>query len=137
MQYCYFGSRWGDKSKPLLSIFCKYNIAFAGLDSKEEVDKNKFKAGTKIAITDGLTIKAVGIAEEDFDSLDNLGINFLPEEQDNFSVNNSVLAVKVKLFKLREEDWFQYEAALKRFQSIDSRKDIKDKIDELIEKYLR
>lgn len=109
--YCYFGSNWGGKAEgeSILDIFYKYNIAFAGLDTKEEVNncKNKFKAGTKIAVSDGMTVKAVGIAEEDFNSLDNLKIDFLPEEKKRFAINKGVLAVKVKLFKLEEEDCYQ------------------------------
>lgn len=135
--YCYFGSNWGGKEEgeSILDIFYKYNIAFAGFN-KEEVNnyKNKFKAGTKIAVSDGTMVKAVGIAEEDFDSLDNLGINFLPEEQENFSVNNSVLAVKVKLFKLREEDCFQQKSFRSRFSNIND-DDIKKEIDERLKKY--
>ena len=48
----------------ILDIFCKYNVVFAGV-GKDNIDnyKNKFKAGTKIAITDGMTVKAVGIAD--------------------------------------------------------------------------
>ena len=72
-----------------------------------------------------------------FDTLDNLGINFSEEELRNFSIKNSntILAVRVRLFELNVDDTFIYDAALKRVNPIESRKDIKDKIDELIKKY--
>ncbi len=136
--YCYFGSNWGGKAEgeSILDIFYKYNIAFAGLDTKEEVNncKNKFKAGTKIAVSDGMTVKAVGIAEEDFDSLDNLKIDFLPEEKKRFAINKGVLAVKVKLYKLEEEDCYQEKSFRRRFSNINDY-NIKKEIDERLKKY--
>ncbi|TXJ24455.1 McrB family protein [Brachyspira aalborgi] len=131
--YCYFNSRYYGKNR-ILDIFCKYNVVFAGI-GKDNIDnyKNKFKAGTKIAVTDGMTVKAVGIAESDFDSLNNLNINFLEEEKELFDIGEGVLAVKVKLFKL--DKTFQYLGARERFKSINTNEDIKDKIDELIKKY--
>ena len=136
--YCYFGSNWGGKAEgeSILDIFYKYNIAFAGLDTKEEVNncKNKFKAGTKIAVSDGMTVKAVGIAEEDFNSLDNLKIDFLPEEKKRFAINKGVLAVKVKLYKLEEEDCYQEKSFRRRFSNINNDK-IKKEIDERLKKY--
>ena len=136
--YCYFGSNWGGKAEgeSILDIFYKYNIAFAGLDTKEEVNncKNKFKAGTKIAVSDGMTVKAVGIAEEDFDSLDNLKIDFLPEEKKRFAINKGVLAVKVKLYKLEEEDCYQEKSFRRRFSNINN-DNIKKEIDERLKKY--
>ena len=93
--YCYFNSRYYGKNR-ILDIFCKYNVVFAGI-GKDNIDnyKNKFKAGTKIAVTDGMTVKAVGIAESDFDSLNNLNINFLEEDKELFDIGEGVLAVKV------------------------------------------
>ena len=136
--YCYFGSNWGGKAEgeSILDIFYKYNIAFAGLDTKEEVNncKNKFKAGTKIAVSDGMTVKAVGIAEEDFNSLDNLKIDFLPEEKKRFAINKGVLAVKVKLYKLEEGDYFQEKSFRRRFSNINN-DNIKKEIDERLKKY--
>ncbi|WP_307971319.1 AAA family ATPase [uncultured Brachyspira sp.] len=136
--YCYFGSNWGGKAEgeSILDIFYKYNIAFAGLDTKEEVNncKNKFKAGTKIAVSDGMTVKAVGIAEEDFNSLDNLKIDFLPEEKKRFAINKGVLAVKVKLYKLEEEDCYQEKSFRRRFSNINDY-NIKKEIDERLKKY--
>ena len=131
--YCYFNSRYYGKNR-ILDIFCKYNGVFSGI-GKDNIDnyKNKFKAGTKIAVTDGMTVKAVGIAESDFDSLNNLNINFLEEEKELFDFGEGVLAVKVKLFKL--DKTFQYLGARERFKSINTNEDIKDKIDELIKKY--
>ena len=136
--YCQFGSNWGGKAEgeSILDIFYKYNIAFAGLDTKEEVNncKNKFKAGTKIAVSDGTMVKAVGIAEEDFDSLDNLKIDFLPEERKRFAINKGVLAVKVKLFRLEEKDCFQQKSFLSKFSNINN-DNIKKEIDKRLKKY--
>ena len=136
--YCQFGSNWGGKAEgeSILDIFYKYNIAFAGLDTKEEVNncKNKFKAGTKIAVSDGTMVKAVGIAEEDFDSLDNLKIDFLPEEKKRFAINKGVLAVKVKLYKLEEGDYFQEKSFRRRFSNINN-DNIKKEIDKRLKKY--
>lgn len=137
-EYIYFGSKWGDERKPLLNIFLNHKVVFAGLTLEEANSyKKKFKKDTKIAVCDGTTVKAIGIAEEDFDTLDNLGINFSEEELRNFSIKNSntILAVRVRLFELNVDDTFIYDAALKRVNPIESRKDIKDKIDELIKKY--
>ena len=137
-EYIYFGSKWGDEKKPLLNIFLNHKVVFAGLTLDEANSyKKKFKKDTKIAVCDGTTVKAIGIAEEDFNTLDNLEINFSQEELRNFSIKNSntILAVKVKLFELNKEDYFVYDAALKRVNPIESRKDIKNKIDELIKKY--
>lgn len=137
-EYIYFGSKWGDKRKPLLNIFLNHKVVFAGLTLEEANSyKKKFKKDTKIAVCDGTTVKAIGIAEEDFDTLDNLGINFSEEELRNFSIKNSntILAVRVRLFELNVDETFIYDAALKRVNPIESRKDIKDKIDELIKKY--
>ena len=138
MLYCQFGSNWGGKAEgeSILDIFYKYNIAFAGLDTKEEVNncKNKFKAGTKIAVSDGTMVKAVGIAEEDFDSLDNLKIDFLPEERKRFAINKGVLAVKVKLFRLEEKDCFQQKSFLSKFSNINN-DNIKKEIDKRLKKY--
>ena len=137
-EYIYFGSKWGDERKPLLNIFLNHKVVFAGLTLEEANSyKKKFKKDTKIAVCDGTTVKAIGIAKEDFDTLDNLGINFSEEELRNFSIKNSntILAVRVRLFELNVDDTFIYDAALKRVNPIESRKDIKDKIDELIKKY--
>ncbi|WP_244289076.1 AAA family ATPase [Brachyspira aalborgi] len=138
-EYIYFGSKWGEKKKPLLNIFLNHKVAFAGLGSLDKVNnyKKKFKKDTKIAIKEGTEVKAVGIAEEDFNSLNNLGINFSDEELEQFdyAVDETVLAVKVKLFKLSEEDCFKYPAAIDRCKPIKSNEDIINKIDKLIKKY--
>ena len=134
--YCYFNSRYFGTNS-VLDIFYKYNIVFAGI-GKEDVNKrkNEFKAGTKIAIIDGQKVKAVGIAKEDFNSLDNLNINFLEEEEELFEVGEWVLAVRVKLFKLDEKiDDFNINEPTKSFRPIYSNEDTKNKIDELIKKY--
>ena len=137
MLYCQFGSNWGGKAEggSILDIFYKYNIVFAGF-SKEETNnlKNQFKAGTKIAVSDGTIVKAVGIAKEDFDSLDNLKIDFLPAERERFAINKGVLAVKVKLFKLEKEDCFQQKSFLSKFSNINNG-NIKKEIDKRLKKY--
>ena len=67
MSYIYFGSNWENNN--ILDVFVKYNIVFAGL-SEESIDNyKKFGIGTKIAVTDGFTIKAVGETIEEFTSL--------------------------------------------------------------------
>ena len=70
--YCYFGSRYFGKNS-VLDIFYKYHIVFAGMKNADKY-KDEFKAGTKIAICEGKKVKAIGIAIEDFNTLDNLDI---------------------------------------------------------------
>lgn len=131
--YCYFGSRYFGKNS-VLDIFYKYHIVFAGMKNADKY-KDEFKAGTKIAICEGKKVKAIGIAIEDFNTLDNLDINFLDEEKKLFEIEEWVLAVKVKIFKLEEKDYFEYDAIMSGFSPINTRKDIKYRIDELIKKY--
>ena len=133
MSYIYFGSNWENNN--ILDVFIKYNVVFAGL-SEESIDNyKKFDIGTKIAVTDGFTIKAVGETIEEFTSLDKLDIDFTEEELSKFKVENWVLAVKVKLYKLEEKDWGWYDAAYGRINIINKREDIKQFIDEKIKKY--
>ena len=133
MSYIYFGSNWENNN--ILDVFVKYNIVFAGL-SEENIDNyKKFGIGTKIAVTDGFTIKAVGETIEEFTSLDKLDIDFTEEELSKFKVENWVLAVKVKLYKLDKKDWGWYDAAYGRISVINKREDIKQFIDEKIRKY--
>ena len=131
--YCYFGSRYFGTNS-VLDIFYKYHIVFAGMKNADKY-KDEFKAGTKIAICEGKKVKAIGIAIEDFNTLDNLDINFLDEEKKLFEIEEWVLAVKVKIFKLEEKDYFEYDAIVSGFSPINTREDIKDRIDELIKKY--
>lgn len=131
--YCYFNSRYHGKNR-ILDIFCKYNVVFAGMKNADKY-KDEFKAGTKIAICEGKKVKAIGIALEDFNTLDNLDINFLDEEKKLFEIEEWVLAVKVKIFKLEEKDYFEYDAIMSGFSPINRREDIKYRIDELIKKY--
>ena len=131
--YCYFGSRYFGKNS-VLDIFYKYHIVFAGMKNADKY-KDEFKAGTKIAICEGKKVKAIGIAIEDFNTLDNLDINFLDEEKKLFEIEEWVLAVKVKIFKLEEKDYFEYDAIMSGFSPINTREDIKYRIDELIKKY--
>ncbi|MEI0550363.1 AAA family ATPase [Brachyspira intermedia] len=133
MSYIYFGSNWENNN--ILDVFIKYNVVFSGL-SEESIDNyKKFDIGTKIAVTDGFTIKAVGETIEEFTSLDKLDIDFTEEELSKFKVENWVLAVKVKLYKLEEKDWGWYDAAYGRISIINKREDIKQFIDEKIKKY--
>lgn len=131
--YCYFGSRYFGKNS-VLDIFYKYHIVFAGMKNADKY-KDEFKAGTKIAICEGKKVKAIGIAIEDFNTLDNLDINFLDEEKKLFEIEEWVLAVKVKIFKLEGKDYFEYDAIMSGFSPINTREDIKYRIDELIKKY--
>ena len=136
MSYLYFGSRWGEDKNQIIEIFFKYNIVFAGLDSKEQIfNYKKYNIGTKIAVTDGFTIKAVGKTIEEFTSLDKLDIDFTDEELSKFQVGDWVLAAKVNLYKLDKKDWGWYDAAYKRVEPINSRKDIQEIIDILLKKY--
>ncbi len=133
MSYIYFGSNWENNN--ILDVFIKYNVVFAGL-SEESIDNyKKFGIGTKIAVTDGFTIKAVAETIEDFTSLDKLNIDFTEEELSKFKVENWVLAVKVNLYKLEKKDWGWYDAAYGRISIINKRKDIQQFIDEKIKKY--
>ena len=133
MSYIYFGSNWENNN--ILDVFIKYNVVFAGL-SEESIDNyKKFDIGTKIAVTDGFTIKAVGETIEEFTSLDKLDIDFTEEELSKFKVENWVLAVKVNLYKLEKKDWGWYDAAYGRISIINKRKDIQQFIDEKIKKY--
>ena len=121
MSYLYFGSRWGEDKNQIIEIFFKYNILFAGLDSKEQIfNYKKYNIGTKIAVTDGFTIKAVGKTIEEFTSLDKLDIDFTDEELSKFQVGDWVLAAKVNLYKLDKKDWGWYDAAYKRVEPIKS-----------------
>ena len=131
--YCYFGSRYFGTNS-VLDIFYKYNVVFAGMKNADKY-KDEFKAGTKIAICEGKKVKAIGIAIADFNTLDNLDINFLDEEKKLFEIEEWVLAVKVKIFRLEEKDYFEYDAIVSGFSPINTREDIKDRIDELIKKY--
>lgn len=144
--YCYFGSNWAGKAEgeSILDIFYKYNIAFAGFNSKDEKElneynnfKDKFKAGTNIAIANGKTVIAVGIAETDLDSLDNLNIDLLEEEKERCKDYDDLikLAVKVKLFKLEKDDYFSLTTYIpKRLSNIND-EDIKTEIDKRLKKY--
>ncbi len=133
MSYLYFGSNWENNN--ILDVFVKYNIVFAGLTEGSIGNYKKFGIGTKIAVTDGFTIKAVGETIEEFTSLNKLGINFTEEELSKFKVKNWVLAVKVKLYELDKKDWGWYDAAYGRINVINKRKDIHQFIDEKIKKY--
>lgn len=133
MSYLYFGSNWENNN--ILDVFVKYNIVFAGLTEGSIGNYKKFGIGTKIAVTDGFTIKAVCETIEEFTSLNKLGINFTEEELSKFKVKNWVLAVKVKLYELDKKDWGWYDAAYGRIKVINKRKDIHQFIDEKIKKY--
>ena len=150
MAYVNFGSNWGGKKDGtnILPIFLKYNIAFAG-DNNYVNNIATFKSGDKIAITDGTSIVAVGIAETDFNSLRNFNISFTDEELDifyneNFEENEEeeytiyedwVTAVKiVKLFKLKEEDRTSYGGQGVTVKGI-NKTEIQIYIDNLLKKY--
>ena len=150
MAYVNFGSNWCGKKDGtnILPIFLKYNIAFAG-DNNYVNNIATFKSGDKIAITDGTSIVAVGIAETDFNSLRNFNISFTDEELDifyneNFEENEEeeyaiyedwVTAVKiVKLFKLKEEDRTSYGGQGVTVKGI-NKTEIQIYIDNLLKKY--
>lgn len=130
MQYVKFGSRRGKEGEiKLLDIFYNHNIVFAGV---QKVKEKKFLKGTKIMIADGLTTVAVAIAKTDSDSLDKFDIKFNKNEIERINISDWVIAAKVKIYKLKEEDYFP--ATIGKFYHIKNKDKIK-LIDELIEKY--
>lgn len=144
MSYIYFGSKWGDKSL-LDEIFLKYNIAFVGFkdddaDYKNALEKIKntyIKKGTKIVIAEGIKVKAVALS-------DSITLDKLIKEYDNKDkeqiknylsyIDDTILCVKAKLYKLSLEDEFNFGSQARRFCNI---KDsiTKDNIDKLLKKY--
>ena len=146
MSYIYFGSKWGDKSL-LDEIFLKYNIAFVGFkdddaDYKKALEKTKntyIKKGTKIVIAEGIKVKAVGIAISDSITLDKLIKEYNNKDKEQIKnylsyIDDTILCVKAKLYKLSLEDEFNFGSQARRFCNI---KDsiTKDNIDKLLKKY--
>ncbi|EKV58239.1 McrB family protein [Brachyspira hampsonii] len=146
MSYIYFGSRWGDKSL-LDEIFLKYNIAFVGFkdndaDYEKALEKTKntyIKKGTKIVIAEGIKIKAVGIALSDSITLDKLIEEYDNKDKEQIKnylsyIDDTILCVKAKLYKLSLEDEFNFSSQARRFCNI---KDsiTKSNIDKLLKKY--
>ena len=146
MSYIYFGSKWGDKSL-LDEIFLKYNIAFVGFkdddaDYKKALEKTKntyIKKGTKIVIAEGIKVKAVGIAISDSITLDKLIKEYNNKDKEQIKnylsyIDDTILCVKAKLYKLSLEDEFNFVSQARRFCNI---KDsiTKDNIDKLLKKY--
>ena len=134
MQYVKFGSRRGKEGEiKLLDIFYNHNIVFAEVKAgAKKVKEKKFLKGTKIMIADGLTTVAVAIAKSDSDSLDKFNIKFNKNEIERVNISDWVIAAKVKIYKLKEEDYFP--ATIGKFYHIKNKDKIK-LIDELIERY--
>ena len=134
MQYVKFGSRRGKEGEiKLLDIFYNHNIVFAEVKAgAQKVKEKKFFKGTKIMIADGLTTVAVAIAKTDSDSLDKFDIKFDKNEIERINISDWVIAAKVKIYKLKEEDYLT--ATIGKFYHIKNKDKIK-LIDELIEKY--
>ncbi|WP_304331684.1 ATPase [Brachyspira innocens] len=133
-QYVKFGSRRGKEGEiKLLDIFYNHNIVFAEVKAgAQKVKEKKFLNGTKIMIADGLTTVAVAIAKSDSDSLDKFNIKFNKNEIERVNISDWVIAAKVKIYKLKKEDYFP--ATIGKFYHIKNKDKIK-LIDELIEKY--
>ncbi|MDO7020046.1 AAA family ATPase [Brachyspira innocens] len=146
MSYIYFGSKWRNKSL-LDEIFLKYNIAFAGFKDDDadyqialEKTKNTYiKKGTKIVIAEGIKVKAVGIALSDSITLDKLIKEYNNKDKEQIKnylsyIDDTILCVKAKLYKLSLEDEFNFGSQARRFCNI---KDsiTKDNIDKLLKKY--
>ncbi|WP_256097259.1 McrB family protein [Brachyspira hampsonii] len=146
MSYVYFGSKWGDKWI-LDEIFFKYNISFVGFkdddaDYKNALEKIKntyIKKGTKIVIAEGIKVKAVGIALSDSITLDKLIKEYDNKDKEQIKnylsyIDDTILCVKAKLYKLSLEDEFNFGSQARRFCNI---KDsvTKDNIDKLLKKY--
>lgn len=134
-QYVKFGSRRGEHGDIfLLDIFYNHNIVFAEIKSgAKKVQEKAFKKGTKIIIADGLTVVALAISETDSNSIDTFtDINFSEEERSRMNISNSVIAAKVKIHTLKEEDRFK--TIIGKFFHI-KKEEIKNKIDSLLSKY--
>ena len=134
MQYVKFGSRRGEEGEiKLLDIFYKHNIVFAEVkEGAQKVKEKKFLKGTRIMIADGLKVVALAVAETDSNSLDKFKIKFNKNEIDRVNIADWVIAAKVKIYKLKEEDYFS--TTIGKFYHVKN----KDKIkltDELLEKY--
>ena len=115
------GSRWDDYGNPeksILHIFLKYNIVFAGIST--DYIESSVKKEDIIAVSDGLTIKAVGkvldepkyFSEKNKDYFKN---EFTEEFEKTLKSNGIkypdeyVIAFKVKLYKLTEKEYFKYQ----------------------------
>ena len=146
MSYLYFGSKWGNKWL-LNEIFFKYGITFVGFKDDDidyqkalEKTKNKYiKKDTKIAIAEGIKVKAVGITISDSITLDKLIKEYNKTDQEFIKnylsyIDDTILCVKSKLYKLNEDDQFTFGSQGKRFCNIDDEK-CKNKIDKLLKKY--
>ena len=134
MQYVKFGSRRGKEGEiKLLDIFYNHNIVFAEVKAgAEKVKEKKFLKGTRIMIADGLKVVALGIAETDSDSLDKFNIKFNKNELDRVYISDWVIAAKVKIYKLEENDYFS--TTIGKFYHVKNKEKIK-LTDELLEKY--
>lgn len=134
MQYVKFGSRRGKEGEiKLLDIFYNHNIVFAEVKAgTEKVKEKKFLKGTRIMIADGLKVVALGIAETDSDSLDKFNIKFNKNELDRVNISDWVIAAKVKIYKLEENDYFS--TTIGKFYHVKNKEKIK-LTDELLEKY--
>ncbi|WP_020003752.1 hypothetical protein [Brachyspira innocens] len=130
MSYVYFGSKWKDKWL-LDEIFLKYNIVFVGFKDDEEDYKNALektkntyiKKGTKIVIAESIKVKAVGIALSDSITLDKLIKEYNNKDKEQIKnylsyIDDTILCVKAKLYKLSLEDEFNFGSQARRFCNI-------------------
>ncbi|WP_295160186.1 AAA family ATPase [uncultured Brachyspira sp.] len=146
MSYLCFGSNWGNK-KLIDEIFLKYKITFVGFKDDDtnyekalEKTKNTCIAkGAKIAIAEGTKVKAVGIAISDSITLDKLIQEFSEIDREAIKnylsyIDDTILCVKSKLYKLSKDDQFSFGSQGKRFCNIKDEK-YKNYINKLLKKY--
>ena len=148
MSYIYFGSKWGNKNL-IDEIFLKYKITFVGFKDDDtnyekalEKTKNTYiEKGTKIAIAEGTKVKAVGLAISDSITLDKLIQEYSIKDREAIKnylsyIDDTILCVKSKLYKLSKDDQFPFGSQGKRFCNINDERH-QNNIDKLLKKYSR
>ncbi len=102
-------SRWSDtgtEESSIIDIFRKYNIVFAG--RKTDYIKQNVEIGDYIAVTDGKTVVSVGIVLGEPKPLTEFDIDKKDIKSERFDYEDWVIAIKVVLFDLDKNDYFQY-----------------------------
>ncbi len=100
-------SRWsndGNAESSILDLFRKYKIAFV-YDDKYKL-KNELKKGDLLALSDGFKIIAVAQALENSCSITDIEIE--NEDKNKFEYSDKVSAVKLNLYDLEANDFFEY-----------------------------
>jgi len=101
-------SRWNDNGEnneddKLLPKFNKFNIVFAGRNTKKI--RNSVQKDDIIAITDGITVKAIAIAKDRPKTLIDFGIDDLLDYKKGTELT---VGIDVKIYNLSEKDFFEY-----------------------------